>query len=109
MTPRLAAVAEQKIIDAWTLFQVALSKRKGPYPLKELKLLLETASSYSETMKDSEFIHKSIASTFQSFRESLEIERKRVPGDALFLADRIETIIFSGYDPYFEGDEPPCC
>lgn len=40
-------------------------------------------------------------------REYLQIERKRVPGDVLFDADRLETILFEGYDPSFEGDEPP--
>jgi hypothetical protein len=40
-------------------------------------------------------------------REYLSIERKRVPGDVLFEADRLECQLFAGYDPYFEGDEPP--
>jgi len=40
-------------------------------------------------------------------REYLAVERKRVPGDVLFEADRLECQLFAGYDPSFEGDEPP--
>lgn len=31
----------------------------------------------------------------------------RVPADAAMQADRLESLVFSGYDPYFEGNEPP--
>jgi hypothetical protein len=37
----------------------------------------------------------------------LEIERKRVPGEVLYEADRQEGLLFAGYDPHFDGDEPP--
>jgi hypothetical protein len=30
-----------------------------------------------------------------------------VPGTILADADHPECMLFSGYDPYFEGDEPP--
>jgi hypothetical protein len=35
------------------------------------------------------------------------MERKRVPESVLMDADRLQCTIFAGYDPYFEGDEPP--
>jgi hypothetical protein len=35
------------------------------------------------------------------------MERKRVPADVLRDAERLECLLFSGYDPYFEGYEPP--
>jgi hypothetical protein len=35
------------------------------------------------------------------------VERKRVPGDVLRDAERLEYLLFSGYDPHFERDEPP--
>ena len=40
-------------------------------------------------------------------RESLQVERKRIPGDILFEADRLECQFFAGYDPSFDSDEPP--
>jgi len=95
--------AENELIDAWTLFQVALTK-KGAYPIQQLTNILDNANQYSKIMTDSEFLHKSIADLFGSFRAALKRERKLVPPEALSLADRIESIIFTGEDPYFEGD-----
>ena len=37
----------------------------------------------------------------------LRAERKRVPRDVLWEAERLECLVFSGYDPHFDGDEPP--
>ena len=33
-------------------------------------------------------------------------ERRRVPEQVVWDAERLESLLFSGYDPYFEGDEP---
>jgi hypothetical protein len=38
---------------------------------------------------------------------NLGSERKRVPCDVLRDAERLECLLFGGYDPYFVGDEPP--
>jgi hypothetical protein len=51
-------------------------------------------------------VHKSVAQSVNGLREFLEAERKRVPGDVLFEADRLECQFFEGYDPRFEGGEP---
>jgi hypothetical protein len=40
-------------------------------------------------------------------REFLSDERKRIPDTIIADADRLECLLFSRYDPYFEGDEPP--
>ncbi len=37
----------------------------------------------------------------------LSAERTRVPVDVLRDAERLECLVFMGYDPCFEGDEPP--
>jgi hypothetical protein len=52
-------------------------------------------------------IHKSVVRAVNGLREFLELERKRIPGDILFEADRLECELFAGYDPSFHGDEPP--
>ena len=39
--------------------------------------------------------------------ENLRSERKRVPEEVLLEAERLECLLFSGYDPHFDGDEPP--
>ncbi|HSU32384.1 MAG TPA: hypothetical protein VLJ11_14220 [Bryobacteraceae bacterium] len=52
-------------------------------------------------------IHKSVVRAVNGLREFLEVERKRIPGDILFEADRLECQLFAGYDPSFDDDEPP--
>jgi hypothetical protein len=52
-------------------------------------------------------IHKSVARAVNGLREFLEVERKEVPGDILFEADRLECQLFACYAPNFDGDEPP--
>jgi hypothetical protein len=52
-------------------------------------------------------IHKSVAQAVNGLREFLQVERKRIPGEILFEADRLECQLFGGYDPKFDGDEPP--
>jgi hypothetical protein len=52
-------------------------------------------------------IHKSVARAVNGLRGFLEVERKRVPGDILYEADRLECQLFDDYHPYFKGDEPP--
>ena len=37
----------------------------------------------------------------------LAAERKRVPADVLRDARRVACLVFCGYDPDFQGDEPP--
>ncbi len=39
--------------------------------------------------------------------EYLRSERKRVPDEVLLEAERLECLLFLGYDPHFDGDEPP--
>jgi hypothetical protein len=39
----------------------------------------------------------------------LEVMRKGVPDAVVLEAHRLESLFFDGYDPYFEGDEPPVC
>ena len=52
-------------------------------------------------------IHREVVGAINGLVDFLRVERKRIPGDILAEADRLETLVFAGYDPYFEGDEPP--
>jgi len=52
-------------------------------------------------------IHRSVAGAVNGLLDFLEVERKRVPGDVLRDAERLQSLLFSGYDPHFDGDEPP--
>ena len=62
---------------------------------------------YAELTKSDPLIHRSVAGAVNGLVDFLEAERKCVPGDVLRDAERLECLLFSGYDPHFEGDEPP--
>ena len=61
---------------------------------------------YAELTKTDVMIHRCVVNAVQG-TDFLTSERKRVPQDVLWQAERLECLLFSGYDPHFEGDEPP--
>ena len=95
-----------KVTDLRSTFDLALwNKRK--YPVTEFRAFVQSARRYIEITAGDPIIHKSVARAVNGLREFLEMERKRLPGDILFEADRLECQLFAGYDPSFDGDEPP--
>ena len=103
-TERDRAAAE--VVERRVDFELALSNKRK-YPVREFRAFVQTARRYIEMTAHDTLIHKSVARAVNGLREYLEVERKRVPGDILFEADRLECQLFAGYDPSFEGDEPP--
>jgi hypothetical protein len=75
--------------------------------MQEFEAFLRTVRRYIEMTQGDAMVHRSVAQSVNGLREFLEVERKRVPGSVLFEADRLECQFFGGYDPSFEGDEPP--
>lgn len=57
-------------------------------------------SSYS-------YLPWSVAGTVNGLGEILALRTSRAPDRAIADADRLECLLFYGYDPYFEDDEPP--
>ena len=51
--------------------------------------------------------HCHARSTRTSAVEFLQSKRNRVPNGVLVEAERLECLLFLGYDPHFDGDEPP--
>jgi hypothetical protein len=49
--------------------------------------------------KSDSLIHKSLAAAVNGLVDFLGAERKRVPGDVLRDAERLECLLFGGYDP----------
>jgi hypothetical protein len=92
--------------DLRVTFDIALSNQRN-YPVAEFKAFVQSARRYIEITAGDPMIHKSVARAVHGLREFLEVERKRIPGDILFEADRLECQLFAGYDPNFNGDEPP--
>ncbi len=92
--------------DLGVTFDIALSNKRK-YPVTEFKAFVQSARRYIEITAGDSMVHRSVVQAVNGLREFLEVERKRIPGDILFEADRLECQLFAGYDPSFDGDEPP--
>src|SRR5215471_13026076 len=94
------------IEDRWVDFQDGLSNKRR-YPVEQFRAFWDAGKRYAELTKNDPLIHRKVVAAINGLREFLEVERKRIPGTIIADADRLESLLFSGYDPYFEGDEPP--
>ena len=96
----------KRVADLRLTFDLALSNKRK-YPVQEFKAFVQSARRYIDMTAADPMIHKSVARAVNGLRNFLRVERKRIPGDVLFEADRLECQLFDGYDPKFDGDEPP--
>lgn len=100
---RLAATVEERWLD----FQSALSEAGGRYPIRTFKTFVRAARNYiAQTAKDP-LVHRRVVNVLNGLTDSLQARGKQIPGEVLTEADRLECLMFAGYDPYFNGDEPP--
>ena len=95
-----------EIAARWEGFQDALLDKRR-YPTQQFRSFAETVRRYVQVTRGDALIHRTVAKTVNGLLEYVGAERKRVPGDILWEAERLECLFFSGYDPHFEGDEPP--
>ena len=96
-----------EVMKLWAEFQVALSSDKRKYPVRQFQAFYSSARRYAELTKADPLVHKSVVGEVHGLVDFLRLERKRVPDSVLWDAERLECLLFSGYDPHFEGDEPP--
>jgi hypothetical protein len=94
-------------MDRWDDFEQSLSLEKRRYPIQQFRAFWLAATRYAELTKTDALIHKTLACAINGLADFLRLERRRVPAQVLRDADRLECLLFSGYDPYFVGDEPP--
>src|ERR1700745_661162 len=100
----------REVADLRIAFDLALcNKRK--YPVAEFNAFVESARRYIKMTAADSMVHKSVVQAVNGLREFLQVERKRIPGNILFEADRLEcqfslaTILLSmatslpGYEP----------
>ena len=93
--------------ERWADFQESLSSEKRRYPINEFKNFWSAAKRHAESTKSDALIHRAVAEAVSGLLDFIEPEWKRVPAGVLRDAERLECLLFSGYDPHFEGDEPP--
>ena len=99
---RAAVVVDERWVD----LQIALSDKRK-YPIREFNSFFEAVRRYVDSAKNDSRIHRNVAGAVHGLADFLASERKRVPGKVLRDAERLECLLFDGYDPHFDGDEPP--
>ena len=99
-------VLAERVLECRAAFDGALS---GPRDaaFEALEALWQAVCEYTDALGDAEVIHRAIAWEFSGLREYLESTVPSVPGEFLSRAERMEYLLLSGRDPYFEGSEPP--
>jgi len=96
----------KEVVEQWVSFQLALfNKRKCP--AGEFNAFATGVRRYVDVIGRDPLIHREIASAINGLVDSLKVERRRVPDAVIYEASRLESLLFSGYDPHFECDEPP--
>ena len=100
---RLAAL----VIDQHGVFQEALAGSRKRYPTTEFESFAARVRQYADVTREDQMLHRGVVTAVYGLVEYLRSERKRVPEDVLLEAERLECLLFLGYDPRFDGDEPP--
>ena len=96
-----------QVMDRYAEFTTALTSSKRKYPMQEFKAFVKAVRLYAIATQDDQLIDRQVARVVTGLVDELTIGRKSVPGEMLYEADRLNCLLFLGYDPYFEGDEPP--
>src|SRR5438445_6522278 len=99
--------AAAQVLDLLCSFEVALAESKRKYPVQEFFSFASAARRYIDLTRRDKLVRRDVAVALKGLAQSLDARRKRVPEGVLLEADRLESLFFDGYDPYFEGDEPP--
>src|SRR5215813_11386370 len=95
---RLAAEVE----DRWVDFQDGLSNKRR-YPVEQFRAFWDAGKRYAELTQNDPLIHRKVVAAINGLREFLEVERKGIPGTIIADADRLESLLFSGYRSLFRG------
>ena len=95
------------VADRHCEFEEALAANRRKYPTREFLLFAEAVRLYVERTRGDPMIHRDVARSVHGLIDYLRVERKRAPGEVLLEAERLECLLFAGYDPHFDGDEPP--
>ena len=98
--------AAEEVERLWLDFQTGLDKKRK-YPIREFNAYAQAVRRYLDLTQDDPLFHRKVVCEINGLADLLSLERKRVPDSVLMEAERLECLTFLGYDPYFEGDEPP--
>ena len=105
-TPKSRRLAEA-VLDKHVCFETALAESRRNYPLAEFRAFVQAARLYIEPIGGGNLIDRRVASVLYGLSDYLTLERKTVPDQVFSEIERLEGLLFDGYDPHFKGDEPP--
>jgi hypothetical protein len=105
-TPESTRLAEA-MLDKHVCFETALAESRRSYPLAEFKAFVQAARLYIEAIGGDNLIDRRVASVLYGLSQYLTLEPKKVPDQVFSDIERLECLLFDGYDPHFKGDEPP--
>jgi hypothetical protein len=95
------------VIDRHCALQQALAGSRKRYPTREFRSFAAVMRQYVDATREDETLHRGVVRAVNGLLQYLQSERKRVPDEVLLEAERLECLLFLGYDPHFDGDEPP--
>jgi hypothetical protein len=98
---RLASEVQERWID----FNMALSDKRK-YPVQQFRAFWEAGNRYAELTKRDPLIHRVVVEAVNGLKDFVSVERRRVPELVTRDAERLESMVLSGYDSHFEGHEP---
>src|SRR5437867_1926003 len=96
----------EEVMDRWVTFQMALSNKRK-YPAGEFTAFAASVRGYVRVVGRDPMVHREVAKPINRLVDFLKVERRRVPDEVIGETSRLESLLFSGYDPHFDGDEPP--
>ena len=96
-----------EVQETWGSFQEACGRNKRKYPREEFLRFVTAVRRYADESREAPLLHREVVVAVHRLSDFIRLERKRVPGEVLYEADRLECVLFLEFDPHFEGDEPP--
>jgi len=96
----------KEVLDLWISFQIALADKRE-YPTTEFTSFVAKVRRYIQAVGRDPLIHRDVVCAINGLVDFLRVERQAVPMIVIDEASRLEALFFTGYDPHFEGDEPP--
>lgn len=97
----------EDVMNAYVDFEIHFNDKRKEFPAEDFKAFFEAVVRYVESVRRNQIIHRNVAATVNGLRNMLELKFSHVPDEAIYDTDRLECMLFSDYDPYFEGGEPP--
>jgi hypothetical protein len=79
----------KQVGDLRIAFDLALSDKRR-YPVTEFNAFVRSARDYIKITACDAMVHKSFVKAVNGLRKFLQVERKRIPGNILFEADRLD-------------------